>query len=118
CVGGGGTRRGFDPNGNTPESCEVFCCRRSIRFAQQSRPPDYRQRSLGNQRAIRPSRQKDSRNPSVWEKWLRWFRCNIWGPWRGAFRQHAPFESHSHPKSWSLASVLYANESLLNDRAC
>jgi hypothetical protein len=39
------------------------------------------------------------------------------GPLAGAFRQHAPFESHPHPKSWSLASVLYANESLLNDRA-
>ena len=111
----GRTRCGLDPNGNTPECGGAYCCRRSIQFAQRSRPPESRRLFLGNQRPIRRNFQTDSTNQYVWKKRLRCLRRHIWCGWRGAFRQHASFESSAHPKSWGLASVLYANKSSLND---
>src|SRR4051812_48887021 len=51
----------------------------------------------------------------VWKQRLRCLRGHLWCGWRGAFRQHASFESSPHPKSWGLACVLYANISFLDD---
>jgi hypothetical protein len=84
------------------EHAATLICRRSIQFAQRSRPRDYRRGSLGNQRPTRRSRQTDSRNPMYLERAVRWLRCHIWCSWRCAFRQHASFKSSPHPNGWVL----------------